>query len=83
MSERSAISSKSKKSVRQSDPGRTPANQSQPEAACSFTGLVFYHVAAPSTIDDSEIAALIQFFQTLDQWDRERSSGPFTVEAKS
>jgi hypothetical protein len=33
-----------------------------------------YGYALPYTLDDSHIAALIQFFETLGRWDRELNS---------
>jgi hypothetical protein len=51
--------------------GRSPALYAQREALGSFTGSEFHHLAAPLAIEDSHVTALIQFFQTLDLWDRE------------
>jgi hypothetical protein len=50
--------------------GRSPAIHSRREAPLSFTGSDIEHVAS-SVIDDSQITALIRFFQILDRWDRE------------
>ena len=55
--------------------GQSPANQAQREALGSFT-LPTQTVSFPSyNLDDSQITTLIQFFQTLDRWDKE-AHGP-------
>jgi hypothetical protein len=63
--------------------GRSPALHSRREAPRSFTGSEFGHATEPSTIDDSQIAALIRFFQTLDRWDRELSFNQSPIEVNS
>jgi hypothetical protein len=56
-------------------PGQSPAIQSQCEALGSFTPSGESDPALPDTLDDSQITSLIQFFQTLDRWDKE-AHGP-------
>jgi hypothetical protein len=55
--------------------GQSPANRAQREALGSFT-LPTQSNSFPSyALDDSQITTLIQFFQTLDRWDKE-AHGP-------
>jgi hypothetical protein len=55
--------------------GQSPANQARREALGSFT-LPTQSNSFPSyALDDSQITTLIQFFQTLDRWDKE-AHGP-------
>jgi len=51
--------------------GQSPAIQSRRDAQCSFTRSDGAAPTLPHSLDDSEVAALIQFFETLDRWDRE------------
>jgi len=52
-------------------PGQSPAIQCQREALASFIPSGESDLALPDTLDDSDIQALIQFFQILDLWKRE------------
>lgn len=51
--------------------GWNPAGRSRREAPGSFTHPVQSSSDLPYALDDSHLAALIQFFETLDRWDRE------------
>jgi hypothetical protein len=51
--------------------GQSPAVQTQREAMGSFTPRADSDSVLPYALDDSHITALIEFFQTLDRWDRE------------
>jgi hypothetical protein len=51
--------------------GQSPAILSQRAALCSFTPSVESDAVLPYALDDSQITALIEFFQILDRWDRE------------
>jgi hypothetical protein len=51
--------------------GQRPAIQSRRAAPVSFTPSAQTGSALPYPLEDSHIKALIQFFQTLDRWDRE------------
>jgi hypothetical protein len=55
--------------------GQSPASQTQRAALGSFSRSAESSSVPPYALDDSQIAALIQFFQTLDRWDRE-AHGP-------
>ena len=60
------------------------AIQSQREAPGSFTGSVQCVSSLPYSLDDSHISSLIQFFETLDRWDREaHSSNSNSIEVNS
>ena len=50
--------------------GQSPAVHSRRAAPGSFTPLVQSPPIEPYALDDSQITALIQFFETLDRWDR-------------
>jgi len=54
--------------------GQSPVVLSRREAPCSFTQSVQTDSALPYALEDSHIAALIQFFETLDRWDCEASN---------
>jgi hypothetical protein len=62
-----------RKTVRGS--GQSPANQARSEAQGSFTLSTQSDSLPPNTLDDSQITLLIQFFETLDRWDKE-AHGP-------
>src|ERR1035438_6268048 len=51
--------------------GQSPAQQAQGEALGSFTPSAESDLVLPYELDDSQITALIEFFQILDRWDRE------------
>jgi len=51
--------------------GQSPAVQTQRAALGSFTPLADTDAVLSFAPDDSQITALIEFFQTLDRWDRE------------
>lgn len=51
--------------------GQSPDVQSQRAAPDSFSEATESKPVLPYALDDSDIAALIHFFQTLDRWDRE------------
>jgi hypothetical protein len=51
--------------------GPPPPVQTQREAMGSFTPRADSDSVLPYALDDSHITALIEFFQTLDRWDRE------------
>ena len=55
--------------------GQSPAIQAQREALGSFTTSSQSNSFSSGALDDSQIAVLIQFFQTLDRWDKE-AHGP-------
>jgi len=55
--------------------GQSPAKRAWPEASGSFTPAADRATALPNALDDSQITALIQFFETLDRWDKE-AHGP-------
>ena len=50
---------------------RSLAIQARREATGSFTLPAESDAALPYALDDAHIAALIQFFETLDRWDKE------------
>src|ERR1700677_1187748 len=50
--------------------GRSPAIHSGREAPSSFRRADQAAETVPHFLDDSEVGALIQFFKTLDRWDR-------------
>jgi hypothetical protein len=54
--------------------GWNPAIQFRREAPGSLTQSAQSNSVPPYTLDDSHITALIQFFETLDRWDREAHS---------
>jgi len=61
--------------------GRSPAVLSRRAAPDSFTLSAQSDSVLPYALDDSDIKALIQFFETLDRWDREaRISNPDAYE---
>jgi hypothetical protein len=51
--------------------GQSPAVQTQREALGSLTPSTQSESALPYALDDAQITILIQFFQTLDRWDKE------------
>ena len=51
--------------------GQSPDNQARREALGSFTPSVQSDSIQSDTLDDSQIKTLIEFFQTLDRWDKE------------
>ena len=51
--------------------GKSPAIQSRREAPDSFTSPAQFESDLPYALEDSHIEAIIEFFQTLDRWDRE------------
>lgn len=51
--------------------GQSPANQARREALGSFTSSFQSDPIQSDTLDDSQIGTLIEFFQTLDRWDKE------------
>ncbi len=51
--------------------GWNPAQQPRREAPGSFSEPVESEPVLPYDVDDSQIKALIEFFETLDRWDRE------------
>jgi hypothetical protein len=55
--------------------GQSPANQAQREALGSFTPFAQSDSFPSYALDDFQIRSLIQFFQTLDRWDKE-AHGP-------
>jgi hypothetical protein len=55
--------------------GQSPDFQARREAPGSFTPAADCAKALPYTFGDSQITALIQFFETLDRWDKE-AHGP-------
>ncbi len=55
--------------------GQSPDVQSRRAAPGSFTPSAQSDSDLPHALEDSDIKALIQFFQTLDRWDRE-AHGP-------
>jgi hypothetical protein len=60
---------------------RSPAIHSGREAPSSFRRADQAAETVPHFLDDSEVGALIQFFKTLDRWDREfRSSNSNSFE---
>jgi len=56
-------------------PGQSPAIRSRREAPGSFTPSPESGAVLPYALDDCQITALLQFFATLDRWDRE-AHGP-------
>jgi hypothetical protein len=58
--------------------GQSPANQAQREALASFTPNAQSNSFPSYVLDDSQITSLIQFFQTLDRWDKE-AHGPHVM----
>ena len=55
--------------------GQSPAIRARREAPGSFTPSADCATGLPYPLDDSHIAALLQFFETLDRWDKE-AHGP-------
>jgi len=55
--------------------GQSPDNQAQREALGAFTSPSQSDSFASYVLDDSQIKTLIEFFQTLDRWDKE-AHGP-------
>ena len=55
--------------------GQSPASRARRTAPGSFTPLEQPDAILPCTLNDSQITELIQFFETLDRWDRE-AHGP-------
>jgi hypothetical protein len=51
--------------------GQSPAVLSQREALRSFTEQSSSHASALGSLDESQIASLLEFFTILDRWDRE------------
>lgn len=51
--------------------GQSPAIRARRTAPCSFASLDQTDPILPYTLNDSQITTLIQFFQTLDRWDKE------------
>jgi hypothetical protein len=61
--------------------GQSPDIQSRREAPRSFRRSDQAALTLPHSLDDSEVASLIRFFETLDRWDREfRSSNSNSFE---
>ncbi len=61
--------------------GQSPAIQSRRAAPGSFSRSAPSALTCPYALDDFQITALIQFFETLDLWDREfRNSNPNAFE---
>jgi hypothetical protein len=58
--------------------GQSPDISTRREAPGSFTPIVHSAPVASHPLDDSQITALIQFFETLDRWERE-AHGPQVV----
>jgi hypothetical protein len=54
--------------------GQSPAIQSRRAAPCSFTSPAQSASVLPYPLEDSHIAALIEFFEMLDRWDQELHS---------
>ncbi len=62
--------------------GQSPAIQSRRQAPGSFTGTIQSSPCLPYSPDDSQISSLIQFFETLNRWERElhfSNSNPIEV----
>lgn len=55
--------------------GQSPAIRARHEVPGSFTPAADCASTVPCSLDDSQITALIQFFETLDRWDKE-AHGP-------
>src|ERR1019366_4084677 len=55
--------------------GQSPAERSRRAALGSFTPSTESDLVLPYDLNDSQITALIEFFQILDRWDRE-AHGP-------
>jgi len=55
--------------------GQSPAIQAQREALGSFTSTIQSDSLVSYVLDDSQIETLLEFFQTLDRWDKE-AHGP-------
>jgi hypothetical protein len=51
--------------------GQSPAIQSRRAAPVSFSRSAPISPDSPPALDDSQITAVIEFFQILDRWDRE------------
>lgn len=61
--------------------GRSPAGQSQRAALGSSNRTTHTEQPLACSLDDSQVAALLEFFKTLDRWDRESCSpGSTTLE---
>ena len=64
--------------------GQSPAIQSRREVPGSFSGSIQSVYSPPYSLDDSDVSSLIQFFETLDRWDREAHfSNPNPIEVNS
>jgi len=55
--------------------GQSPDSQAQRKALGSFTSTTQSDSSISYVLDDSQIKTLIEFFQTLDRWDKE-AHGP-------